>query len=91
MQVYDTDGNILQSIDDILLPPLLAKAFAQLSSNLSAIIITELGCGTGRNTVKLLSSSSPTISSINALDLSPGMLSVAKERCFKFLLANGSR
>ena len=88
-KVYDTDGNILQSIDDLMLPTLLDHVFAFLPSDLP-ITITELGCGTGRNTVKLLSPklSSPRISSIAALDLSPGMLTVAKERCENYLTAN---
>jgi SAM-dependent methyltransferase len=90
-KVYDTDGNILQSIDDLMLPALLDHVFALLPSDLP-ITITELGCGTGRNTVKLLSPkfSSPQISSIVALDLSPGMITVAKERCGNYLTANAS-
>jgi SAM-dependent methyltransferase len=83
-QVYDTDGNILQSIDDLMLPALLEHIFALLSSD-SPITITELGCGTGRNTIKLLSPPSSQITSIAALDLSPGMLTVAKQRCEKYL------
>jgi len=88
-KVYDTDGNILQSIDDSLLPPLLTQVFTLLPST-SAITITELGCGTGRNTVKLLSppSPSPNIKELHALDLSPGMLEVAKQRCHTHLTAN---
>jgi SAM-dependent methyltransferase len=85
-QVYDTDGNILQSIDDLMLPALLDQVFALLPPDLP-ITITELGCGTGRNTVKLISPSlpSPQITSIAALDLSPGMLAVAKERCQNYI------
>jgi SAM-dependent methyltransferase len=80
-KVYDTDGNILQAIDDHLIPSLLTSAFSLLPA-ISPITITELGAGTGRNTVKLLSSTSNVqIKAINALDLSPGMLEVAKKRC----------
>lgn len=90
-KVYDTDGNILQSVDDLMLPALLDQVFALLPSDLPIIVI-ELGCGTGRNTAKLLSPkfSAPQISSIAALDLSPGMLTVAKERCENYLTANAS-
>jgi SAM-dependent methyltransferase len=90
-QVYDTDGNILQSIDDLMLPDLLNQVFTFLpSSNL--VTITELGCGTGRNTVKLLTPSPafPQITSIAALDLSPGMLTIAKQRCEDHLKSNAS-
>ncbi|CZR62851.1 uncharacterized protein PAC_12748 [Phialocephala subalpina] len=91
-KVYDTDGNILQAIDDALLPPLLDQAFQLLSSS-SPISITELGCGTGRNTAKLLLPSLTTIvpiKSITALDLSEGMLSVAKQRCESLLASTAS-
>ncbi|KUJ09237.1 S-adenosyl-L-methionine-dependent methyltransferase [Mollisia scopiformis] len=82
-KVYDTDGNILQAIDDVLLPPLLDQALNHFSSS-APITITELGCGTGRNTAKLLLpsiTSNINITEINALDLSPSMLEVAKQRC----------
>lgn len=83
IQVYDTDGNILQALDDVLLPPLLNQVFALLPS--TPLTITELGCGTGRNTLKLLSPSLKLpITQIHALDLSPGMLAVARERCATF-------
>jgi SAM-dependent methyltransferase len=83
--VYDSDGNILQSIDDLLLSGLLEEAITFHSST-SPITITEVGCGTGRNTVKLLSipQSKAEISAINALDLSPQMLDIAKSRCSTF-------
>jgi len=77
-KVYDTDGNILQAIDDHSLPPLLTRALNLLPTTQS-LTITELGAGTGRNTLKLLSL--PNISTIHALDLSPEMLAVAQSRC----------
>ncbi|EPE35058.1 S-adenosyl-L-methionine-dependent methyltransferase [Glarea lozoyensis ATCC 20868] len=72
---------MLQSIDDLLLPVLLEQALSSISSD-SAITITEVGCGTGRNTSKLLSlpPSTVKIAEINALDLSPQMLDIAKSR-----------
>lgn len=74
-----------------MLPALLDNAFALLDSD-CPITITEVGCGTSRNTVKLLSpsSSSLQITSIAALDLSAGMLAVAKQRCKDYLAANAS-
>jgi ubiquinone/menaquinone biosynthesis C-methylase UbiE len=91
LQVYDTDGNILQSIDDLLLPGLLEEAIT-LYSPTSPITITEVGCGTGRNTVKLLSipQSKTEICVINALDLSPHMLDIAKSRCSTLSMQSGS-
>jgi SAM-dependent methyltransferase len=82
--VYDTDGNILQSIDDHLLPTLLDLAFTILPSH-QPITITELGAGTGRNTIKLLHRRQGVeVEKINALDLSPEMLALAKTRCTTF-------
>ena len=94
-QVYDTDGNILQAVDDLLLPNLLTQLFSTLTSTssttLSSLTITELGAGTGRNTIKLLSPFfTIPISNINALDLSPEMLTVARHRCNKYLEANAT-
>lgn len=91
-QVYDTDGNILQALDDALLPPLLTQALSLLSSS-APISITELGCGTGRNTAKLFLpsiTSNVNIREINALDLSEGMLEVAKQRCEALLASTAS-
>lgn len=81
-QIYDTDGNILQKVDDIHLPALLNQALS-LSPNTinSPITVTELGAGTGRNTLKLLSPPyTSRIGKINALDLSPKMLEIAQSR-----------
>jgi SAM-dependent methyltransferase len=92
--VYDTDGNILQATDDSLFPGLLSQAFSLLKSS-SQITVTELGCGTGRNTIKLLNVSKSkkteeekgvglqAIGEVFALDLSPSMLSLAQERWSK--------
>jgi SAM-dependent methyltransferase len=91
--VYDTDGNILQAIDETLLPALLSNAHKYLSTTTSSpITIIELGCGTGRNTVKLIDprllSVGNKVKEIYALDFSPGMLEVAKKRCSDLLLSS---
>ncbi|KAK0105363.1 hypothetical protein ONS95_004261 [Cadophora gregata] len=98
LQVYDTDNNILQAIDDLMIASLLTlglqTAHAQLPSPSQALTITELGCGTGLNTSKLLlppfTPSSPELGQVhihttNALDLSPAMLSIARTRCSSIL------
>lgn len=78
--VYDTDGNMLQSIDDdelnTLLPALLDQITASSSDSISVL---DLGCGTGRNTARLLTHAWPVDKSISVtgLDFSAGMLSLA--------------
>jgi SAM-dependent methyltransferase len=81
--VYDTDGNMLQSIDDdelnTLLPPLLDKTTASSSDSISVL---DLGCGTGRNTARLLAYAWPADKSISVtgLDFSAGMLLLASSK-----------
>ncbi|KAK6513331.1 hypothetical protein TWF281_004962 [Arthrobotrys megalospora] len=62
--VYDTDGNVLQQLDDKYiathLPPLITPGNT----------IIELGCGTGRNTLKLAELGAHVL----AVDNSRGML-----------------
>jgi ubiquinone/menaquinone biosynthesis C-methylase UbiE len=78
-QVYDSDGNVLQAIDDEevtrLVPQVLSLAARDSQEPLR---IVDLGCGTGRNTLKLLNIPG---AEIYGLDLSPKMLEIAKERC----------
>ncbi|KAF2137508.1 uncharacterized protein K452DRAFT_291555 [Aplosporella prunicola CBS 121167] len=87
--VYDTDGNILQKVDDIELEKTLpvfldmVKATAEESPK-DAYKIVDLGCGTGRNTRKLLQHKwklprGATID-IVGVDASPGMLARADEK-----------
>ncbi|KAJ6548109.1 S-adenosyl-L-methionine-dependent methyltransferase [Mycena vulgaris] len=72
-KTYDSDGNVLQLLDDELvteaLPGLLSRPVDT---------IVDLGCGTGRNTEKLLQYKN--ISRIFGLDATPGMLLQAKLR-----------
>ncbi|KAH8660764.1 S-adenosyl-L-methionine-dependent methyltransferase [Tricladium varicosporioides] len=88
-KVYDSDGNILQALDDLMIPSLLSKAFDLLFEYLptgTPITITELGAGTSRNTYKLVTpplsahALYPAIIQINALDLSTSMLDIAQSR-----------
>ncbi|KAF3933156.1 hypothetical protein ABW19_dt0206082 [Dactylella cylindrospora] len=73
-EVYDTDGNVLQQLDDIYvdahLPPLIN------STQIQPPIIAELGCGTGRNTLKLAKLGARVI----AVDNSKGMMEKLKEK-----------
>ncbi len=48
---YDSDGNILQLLDDAAFEEI---AQPLLHQNSATQICCELGCGTGRNTMKIL-------------------------------------
>jgi SAM-dependent methyltransferase len=77
--VYDTDGNVLQAIDDEEVMRMLPQVLSLLPSDLKRPPkILDLGCGTGRNTLKLLGIPG---AEIYGLDLSPKMLNIAKDRC----------
>jgi predicted TPR repeat methyltransferase len=79
--VYDTDGNMLQAIDDLCLSTLLPSFLSTLSAS-KEISILDLGCGTGRNTSKLLSFAYPASTSvrITGVDFSAGMLNIARSK-----------
>ncbi|KZM26519.1 uncharacterized protein EKO05_0005492 [Ascochyta rabiei] len=89
--VYDSDGNMLQSIDDdelnTLLPSLLGQIAAISSPDIS---ILDLGCGTGRNTARLLSHSWPADRkvAVTGLDFSAGMLNLARTKLAAFTDVN---
>lgn len=77
--VYDSDGNVLQAIDDEEVIRLLPQVLSLLSTEtMRPTKVLDLGCGTGRNTLKLLGIPG---AEIYGLDLSPKMLDIAKERC----------
>ncbi|KAF2438582.1 S-adenosyl-L-methionine-dependent methyltransferase [Karstenula rhodostoma CBS 690.94] len=84
--VYDTDGNMLQAIDDVELSTFLPEFLASVESSVAeeTIQLLDLGCGTGRNTSKLLSypyvSNPERLIEVTALDFSAGMLDVAREK-----------
>jgi predicted TPR repeat methyltransferase len=82
--VYDTDGNMLQAIDDMelatVLPHFLQQVVASVTT--STISLLDLGCGTGRNTAKLLSYALPPgrSSTVTGLDFSSQMLNLAHQK-----------
>ncbi|KAI9759782.1 MAG: hypothetical protein M4579_002081 [Chaenotheca gracillima] len=73
-EVYDTDNNILQGVDDHELASLLPRFLNMLSESPR---IVDLGCGTGRNTIKLIGAGRTIV----GLDASPKMLDIARGRC----------
>ena len=79
-QVYDNDSNPLQALDDLQLITLLPDFLTLVSkaSDGRRTTIVDLGCGTGRNTLKLLSVPQ---SKIIGLDASANMLRIARTRC----------
>jgi SAM-dependent methyltransferase len=88
--VYDTDGNMLQAIDDAELSILLPKFLVSVESSFPKenIQLLDLGCGTGRNTAKLLSyqwiPNPNRFIDVTALDFSAGMLHVARQKLTPF-------
>lgn len=82
--VYDSDGNMLQAIDDIELTTALPNFMNQVQDSTGSQVISllDLGCGTGRNTVKLLSFELPPgrQSTVFGLDFSKGMLDIAADK-----------
>ena len=73
--MYDTDNNFLQALDTHELHTLLPRFLSSLPVSPR---IVDLGCGTGRNTARLLSVHGARIV---GLDASAKMLERAKERC----------
>ncbi|KAK3325129.1 methyltransferase [Apodospora peruviana] len=78
-EVYDTDNNFLQALDSIEMQSLLPKLVSALEQSLpKPWKVVDLGCGTGRNTVHIVTL--PDVAEIFALDLSPKMLDIARKR-----------
>jgi SAM-dependent methyltransferase len=84
---YDTDGNILQFVDDLQMVDLL-KDFVRVTTRRNDhsrpdLRILDLGCGTGRNTLKLLQAPWTDVDAVtvSGWDSSPAMLEVAKSKC----------
>ncbi|KAK8209466.1 S-adenosyl-L-methionine-dependent methyltransferase [Phyllosticta capitalensis] len=87
--VYDTDGNILQAIDDMEMETLLPRFLDLVCSRAVGHVeneplrIVDLGCGTGRNTVKLLTTPwDKGVSSVDivGMDASAKMLEEARRK-----------
>ena len=74
-EVYDTDGNFLQALDTIEMRTLLPKMLSQISPLGPPRKIVDLGCGTGRNMIRLLDVPAATVI---GLDASSKMLEMAK-------------
>ena len=82
---YDTDGNVLQAVDDIqtqhILPELVELTRQSRSNTTTPFNILDLGCGTGRNTSKLLQAAWERDVQIAGWDSSQAMLEIAKTKC----------
>jgi len=82
--IYDTDGNMLQAIDDLELQTLLPDFLSQVNSSTATeqeLRVLDLGCGTGRNTEKLVRYDWNRKSvEVTGLDFSQGMLDVAAKK-----------
>nr|OQO18661.1 hypothetical protein B0A51_15776 [Rachicladosporium sp. CCFEE 5018] len=79
---YDTDGNILQAVDDLQLANLLPSFVQNLRSSRpdGRLRVLDLGCGTGRNTKRLLLAPSFMPLEVTGIDASEAMLAVALEK-----------
>lgn len=94
-KIYDTDGNFLQRLDTIEMRTLLPQFIDRVSKRFQPSppqteseakttrpSLVDLGCGTGRNTIQLLSTLSTankaTSFSVIGLDASRKMLDVAR-------------
>lgn len=86
--VYDTDGNILQAIDDFELEALFPSFISNVLSSTTGpkqqrnLSILDLGCGTARNTLKLLRYHWPENLNVKlvGVDASTNMLALAEEK-----------
>ena len=75
-EVYDTDGNFLQILDSIEMQSLLPQMLSLIKAPTPWRIV-DLGCGTGRNTCKLLENSDVMVI---GLDASARMIEVARSK-----------
>lgn len=97
-EIYDSDGNVLQAIDDYELETLLPVFIewvedghghgdgdaGEEEAGKKTIEIVDLGCGTGRNTLKLMQASrwrsGGSTVKVLAIDASSGMLDIARRK-----------
>ncbi|KAF7712120.1 Methyltransf_23 domain-containing protein [Penicillium ucsense] len=111
-EVYDTDGNFLQRLDTMemkrLLPRFLECVYARFHdqpTRSERMVLLDLGCGTGRNTIQLLNAlagqeqeetaskpDGPPVPDVYiiGLDASPGMLKVARSAIDEAMGAGGA-
>lgn len=73
---YDTDGNVLPAVDEVVFNERIVPLLQAMKDD---VRVLEIGCGTGRNTVKLRQILSPG-STIYAVDVSEGMMQQAKKK-----------
>lgn len=85
--IYDTDGNILQKVDDLELGRMLPEFLEELMKSGGrgddgGLRVLDLGCGTARNTVKLIEWPWPEDVGVEivGVDASAGMLGIAKRK-----------
>jgi len=65
---YDSDGNILQLLDDNAFNEIARPLLNLNNENNSTQICCELGCGTGRNTIKVLEANWNVVSTMRIYD-----------------------
>lgn len=89
--VYDSDGNVLQAVDDLELASLLPTFIDRvLDSTPTTPSVIDIGCGTGRNTAKLAAHSwRGRGARIAGVDASGGMLGVAANKIEGVRMADG--
>ncbi|KAK3691747.1 hypothetical protein LTR37_018475 [Vermiconidia calcicola] len=82
---YDTDGNILQFVDSARMRALFPGFWIATGKQFvgGRLRLLDLGCGTGRTTVKLASAAwdSTVVTEVYGWDASQAMLDVAKGKC----------
>ena len=71
-QAYDGYVNSTVATDDLYFPPLWA--------DVTGMKVVEIGCGTGRHTLRLVQQGNQ----VTAIDLSAGMLKIAREKLAGF-------
>ena len=52
--IYDSDGNVLQLLDDVAFEEMAKPLLNATDRNPAAHVCCEFGCGTGRNTTKII-------------------------------------
>ncbi|EME87766.1 uncharacterized protein MYCFIDRAFT_158971 [Pseudocercospora fijiensis CIRAD86] len=83
---YDTDGNVLQAVDDIQsresIPAIIRSVQSSAQERSDPLCVLDFGCGTGRTTQKLLHSPDwHQAVEIHGWDGSAHMLDSARSKC----------